>query len=318
MSDIRVQFFINFQSLMLKQCPDHIKNNQCNLRFVRGANDLQTKKSQIDGGGFAEFNEKIEMKTFIEWDASAGKYKDKMAQLQAVFYDGTTLGSCDLNLADFAKPDKYLQNLPLSNTAPGVSTQSFIVVDIKTVDAAKAAADTGSGKKSSMLNKMGKALFNSSSQSSKQINVLTSQVEKLTRDNDNKLKENDQLKKNLVDMGVTVEDQVQNSLKDRLSQKMGVTTKVNVKRDNTEKYKALSAATAADVKQLVSLDKETERLFEMQMRKRNKNDEMVRNKINDLNEKPALRDFLFKQVSDQQLKKDIDEIEDEIDRLYAM
>jgi len=30
------------------------------------------------------------------------------------------------------------------------------------------------------------------------------------------------------------------------------------------------------------------------MRKRNKNDEMVKNKINDLNEKPILRDFLFK------------------------
>jgi hypothetical protein len=57
-----------------------------------------------------------------------------------------------------------------------------------------------------------------------------------------------------------------------------------------------------DIKQLVDLDKNIERLFEIQMRKRNKNDEMIRNKINDLNEKPVLRDFLFKQVSDQQLK----------------
>lgn len=62
----------------------------------------------------------------------------------------------------------------------------------------------------------------------------------------------------------------------------------------------------------MKLDKETERLFEVQMRKRNKNDEMVKNKINDLNEKPILRDFLFKQVSDQQLKKDIEDMEFEI------
>ena len=54
------------------------------------------------------------------------------------------------------------------------------------------------------------------------------------------------------------------------------------------------------------------------MRKRNKNDEMVRNKINELNEKPALRDFLFKQVSDQQLKQDIEDMEVEINSLYTM
>jgi len=31
----------------------------------------------IDEGGYAEFNEKIEMKTFIEVDAQTGEYKDK-------------------------------------------------------------------------------------------------------------------------------------------------------------------------------------------------------------------------------------------------
>ena len=44
---------------------------------------------------------------------------------------------------------------------------------------------------------------------------------------------------------------------------------------------------------------------------------MVRNKIHDLNEKPTLRDFLFKQVSDQQLKKDIEEYEQIANRLFA-
>jgi len=33
---------------------------------------------------------------------------------------------------------------------------------------------------------------------------------------------------------------------------------------------------------------------EIKMRKKYKNDEMIRNKIADLNEKPALRDLLFK------------------------
>ena len=73
-----------------------------------------------------------------------------------------------------------------------------------------------------------------------------------------------------------------------------------------------------EVKFLMKLDKDTEKLFEVQMRKRNKNDEMVRNKINDLNEKPALRDFIFKKVSDQQLEKDIVEEEFLIEKLYAM
>ena len=62
---------------MLKDVPEHIKQQKAYLRFVRGQNDLKTKKSMIDEGGYAEFNEKIEMKTFIEVDAQTGEYKDK-------------------------------------------------------------------------------------------------------------------------------------------------------------------------------------------------------------------------------------------------
>lgn len=54
------------------------------------------------------------------------------------------------------------------------------------------------------------------------------------------------------------------------------------------------------------------------MRKRNKNDEMIRNKINELNEKPSLRAYLFKKVSDQQLQKEIQEIEAETTKRYAI
>lgn len=72
-------------------------------------------------------------------------------------------------------------------------------------------------------------------------------------------------------------------------------------KDNTEKYKSLADVTPQDVTQLLKYDKEIARLFEVQMRKRNKNDEMIRNKINDLNDKPSLRNFLFKKVSDNQM-----------------
>jgi hypothetical protein len=66
---------------MLVDCPAPLKSRQCLLRFVRNANDLKTKLSTIDNGGYAEFNEKIEMKTFIEFDQSTNAFKKKMAQL---------------------------------------------------------------------------------------------------------------------------------------------------------------------------------------------------------------------------------------------
>ena len=137
MSDIRVQFYITFQSLMLIECPQHLKGKKCLLRFVRNANDLKTKLSAVDNGGFAEFNEKIEMKTFIEYDAASKSYKKKEAQLQAVTDDGTTLGSTDIDLADYASPEKYHKQLTLSNCSSGVSERSFITIEIRTFDANK-------------------------------------------------------------------------------------------------------------------------------------------------------------------------------------
>lgn len=73
-----------------------------------------------------------------------------------------------------------------------------------------------------------------------------------------------------------------------------------------------------EVNQLLELDQELKRKFEIQQRKKNKNDEMVRTKIRDLNEKPALRDLLFKKVSDEQLQKDILTIEAELDDYYKI
>ena len=45
---------------------------------------------------------------------------------------------------------------------------------------------------------------------------------------------------------------------------------------------------------------------------------MVRTKIRELNEKTALRDYLFKKVSDEQLQKDILAIESELDDYYKI
>ena len=122
---------------MLKDCPDNLKGKQCQLRFKRNANDLSTKMSTVDDGGFCEFNEKIEMKTFIQWEADNKRYAPKMAQLQACMKNGDVLGSTDINLADYATPNKYLQNLTLKDTTNGIGSSSFIIVEISTHDAAQ-------------------------------------------------------------------------------------------------------------------------------------------------------------------------------------
>ena len=93
---------------------------------------------------------------------------------------------------------------------------------------------------------------------------------------------------------------------------------VDGQKDNKAKYEKLEGVTPQDVAQLLKLDKEITRLFEVQMRKRNKNDEMIRNKINDLNDKPSLRNFLFKKVSDNQMQKDIVALKTEVERLYKI
>ena len=70
------------------------------------------------------------------------------------------------------------------------------------------------------------------------------------------------------------------------------------------------------VQQLIGMDLEILRLFEIQLKKNTKNDEMLENKINTLNQKPNLRMFLFKKVSSDELSKEIAEIEEEIDAQF--
>ena len=145
MSDTRLQYFINFQSLMLVDCPAESKGKNCFLMFKRGQNELKTKITAIDQGGFAEFNEKIDMKTFIKFNKQANKYEPKEAQLFAYLSDNTMLGSTHIDLADYAKPDKYLKQLTLSGLMKGLSSKSFINVEIKTLDANGKSPTPGGG-----------------------------------------------------------------------------------------------------------------------------------------------------------------------------
>ena len=80
------------------------------MKYVRGRNELETKKCAIDNGGLAEFNERIEMKTFLEFDDSKGQYKPKISNLHAIIIEGgekKSLGWCEVDLASFAEPTQH-------------------------------------------------------------------------------------------------------------------------------------------------------------------------------------------------------------------
>ena len=93
------------------------------------------------------------MKTFIEYDKEAGKHKPKLADLQACLSDGTILGSTNIDLANYANPNKYLENLVLKDINEKYSiSKSFIVVEIRTADAAtENKSNSNAVKRGSML-----------------------------------------------------------------------------------------------------------------------------------------------------------------------
>jgi hypothetical protein len=118
----------------------------------------------------------------------------------------------------------------------------------------------------------------------------------------------------LVTLNKTPEDAIKSAVALEIQLKM---TAKYQRKDNTEQYGKIIDITTNDVQHLVKLDKEIERLFEIQIRKNNKNNEMIRNKINSLNDKPSLRNYLFKNVSDQELQRDISDIEKEIEVMFS-
>lgn len=174
MSDTRLQYFINFQSLMLIDCPSESKGKNCYLMFKRGQNELKTKITAIDQGGFAEFNEKIDMKTFIKFDKNTNRYEPKEAQLFAYLSDNTMLGTTNIDLSDYAKPDKYLKQLTLSQLMNGLSSKSFINVEIRTLDANGRPAQPSSQspeKRGSRDQPRGSVMFSTSNQTNKQLQM---------------------------------------------------------------------------------------------------------------------------------------------------
>ena len=116
-------------------------------------------------------------------------------------------------------------------------------------------------------------------------------MEKLNKENVVKKAENDKIIKEIVVLNKNPEDAVKNIL--QLEMQIKMTNKYQ-RKDNSDSYRKIPETSEQDVSQLVKLDKEIERLFEIQLRKNNKNNEMIRNKISSLNDKPSLRNFLFK------------------------
>ena len=116
-------------------------------------------------------------------------------------------------------------------------------------------------------------------------------MEKLTKENVVKKAENDKIIKEIVVLNKSPDEAVKNLLQMEMQIKM---TNKYQRKDNSERYRKIPETSEQDVLQLVKLDKEIERLFEIQLRKNNKNNEMIRNKISSLNDKPSLRNYLFK------------------------
>jgi len=105
--DSKTKFLINFKSLHIVNSPD-IMGKEVFLKFVRNKNELNTKPNTVSSNsGVAEFNEKIEMKSFFEWDKAINNYKPKNSELQVHFKNGQKIGSIQINLSNYAKPNSY-------------------------------------------------------------------------------------------------------------------------------------------------------------------------------------------------------------------
>lgn len=110
---------------------------------------------------------------------------------------------------------------------------------------------------------------------------LETQKKGLQKVIDNKGKENKVLVEELEKLGIDANDAIEGK-------------KPKIGQDNATTYVHLEGIDDYDIKVMLKMDKEIEKLFEKSMTKRNKNDDMIRNKIEELNEKPSLRELVFK------------------------
>ena len=79
------------------------------------------------------------MKSYFEWDPKAQNYVAKMSELQALTKSGQLLGSVQINLSDYAKPNNYKKKLLLTvnksiGTGKTIGEGSYIQVEIETQD----------------------------------------------------------------------------------------------------------------------------------------------------------------------------------------
>lgn len=176
-------------------------------------------------------------------------------------------------MADYVEPNKYNEHVMLTIVeGSGANQGSFVTVDIKTSDANKPAAASAAKPRGTTVNPSSVMQVNTQ----RAVTLLEETKKSLQKQIDRKKTENSELITQLEKMGVRADDAAEGR-------------KPKVGKENSAVYARIPGIDDYDTRHLLKLDKEIERLYEVAMRKRNKNDEMVRNKINELNEKPALR-----------------------------
>jgi len=114
-----------------------------------------------------------------------------------VLNDGTSIGTVDLNLSDYAKPNTYNEQFVFDSRSDGVDAKSFIQVEIKTSEINEK-GDPVPTKSSSIASAPNqKSVSPSKPAFNKQVEVLQNQVDKLVMDNSSKTHMNEMLRKEL-------------------------------------------------------------------------------------------------------------------------
>ena len=114
----RLLFRITFNSIHLSEFSDRLIGKKCYLNYIRGSNELKTKKGIIDDKGIGRFEEKIEMKTSLEYDTYKDAYKSKISNLVAVLADKKEpIAACQIDLSHFANLGVHKKKYLLTNAS---------------------------------------------------------------------------------------------------------------------------------------------------------------------------------------------------------
>ena len=72
-------------------------NKTTYLKYKRNNQELKIKKAMVNAKGVSKYNEKVEMKTSIEFDQKRGGFKKKISTIDAILVNGDKrecIGSC--------------------------------------------------------------------------------------------------------------------------------------------------------------------------------------------------------------------------------